>query len=175
VILASLRDPRIRLEPLARRDAPGMFALWSEPRVCEYSGPAEDSQGRRIELPAASQSESNRLLQYWLDRSEAGTGFRWAVELAESNAFVGAVGFNALGRCAEYAYHFIPRHWGCGLATDASRLALAWVFSQPTERVDVLIEPGNAASIRLAERLGFEAKGRDENGELRHSLARGKA
>ena len=112
-----LESERIRLEPLSSSHSGGMFDLWREPAVCEYSGPSFDSAGLPIGLPAKSQSESDRLLHYWLERSLAGTGFRWAAILHEDSEFVGAVGFNSLGSCAEYAYHFIPRFWGAGLAT----------------------------------------------------------
>ena len=149
-----------------------MFDLWREPDVCEYSGPSFDSAGRLIELPARSQLESDRLLEYWLERSLIGTGFRWAAILRESSEFVGAVGFNALGSCAEYAYHFLPRFWGAGLATESSRLALSWVFSQDSDLVELFIEPENLKSIGLAERLGFELSTPQRNGLPRYVFTR---
>ena len=149
-----------------------MFDLWREAVVCKYSGLAFDSAGRSIELPTRSRSESDRLLQYWLIRSRAGTGFRWAVIDLDNSEFIGAVGFNRLGASAEYAYHFVPRFWGAGLATEASRLALSWVFSRQSELVELFIEPGNARSIRLAERLGFESLNRPTDELSRYVLTR---
>lgn len=163
---------RVRLEPLCSSHSIGMFDLWREPAVCEYSGLAFDSARRPIELPTRSRSESDRLLQYWLDRSRAGTGFRWAVIDLDSSEFIGAVGFNRLGARSEYAYHFIPRFWGMGLATEASRLALSWLFSRQSELVELFIEPDNAHSIRLAERLGFEALTRPTDELSRYVLTR---
>jgi RimJ/RimL family protein N-acetyltransferase len=55
----------------------------------------------------------------------------------------------------EYAYHFVPRFWGRGLAAEASRLAVAWAFARGAESIESFIERENVASIRLAERLGF--------------------
>jgi len=153
--IPTLSGDRLRLEPLASSHTEGMFALWREPAVCEYSGPAIDAKGRLLELPAASSATSDRLLEFWLDRAQMGTGFRWAVMLEERSAFIGAVGFNSLGACAEYAYHFNPRYWGAGLATEASRIALSWRFAEGSESVEAFIEDANAPSIRLAERLGF--------------------
>jgi RimJ/RimL family protein N-acetyltransferase len=169
-----LESERIRLEPLSSSHSGGMFELWREPAVCEYSGPSFDSAGRPIELPANSELESDRLLHYWLERSLAGTGFRWAATLLENSEFVGAVGFNALGSCAEYAYHFVPRSWGAGLATESSRLALSWVFSQDSELVELFIERDNMKSIRLAEGLGFELPAPPKNGLFRYVFARAK-
>jgi RimJ/RimL family protein N-acetyltransferase len=154
--IPTLVADRVQLEPLALSHSMGMFDLWRQAEVCEHSGAAFDSLGEQIPLPAASNRESDRLLQYWLARAQDGTGFRWAVVLSPGSEFVGAVGFNVLGPCAEYAYHFAPQHWGAGLATEASRLALSWCFSSGAESVEVFISADNTRSIRLAMRLGFE-------------------
>lgn len=167
-----LEGQRLRLEPLSIQHSAGMYELWSQPEVCEYSGLCRDSDGRQIELPATSRSESDRLLRFWLDRAAAGTGFRWAVVLSDHLRFVGAVGFNALGPCAEYAYHFSTRHWGKGHASEASRLALAWVFSAGSEFVEAFIVAGNTGSVRLAARLGFTRTGKMQAGLSRYLVSR---
>ena len=55
-----LEGSRLCLEPLALSHSQGMFELWREPVVCEYSGSCVDSAGRSIDLPAASRAESDR-------------------------------------------------------------------------------------------------------------------
>jgi RimJ/RimL family protein N-acetyltransferase len=147
-----------------------MFELWRHAEVCEHSGPSVDSGGRTLELPASSRSESDRLIGFWLDREEAHTGFRWATLLRASDRFVGAVGFNSLGPCAEYAYHFVPSHWGMGLAREASELALSWALSSGSESVEVFIPDANTRSTRLALRLGFERSGCPREGAGRYVL-----
>ena len=150
---------RLRLEPLSLSHSRGMFELWSEPQVCAHSGPAMDAFGHPIQLPAESESESDRLIHFWLERAKLGTGFRWAVLLRGTAEFIGAVGFNSLGNCAEYAYHIIPRWWGRGLGTEASRGALDWSFGSGSTSVQVFVSPDNRKSIQLAERLGFVPTG----------------
>jgi ribosomal-protein-alanine N-acetyltransferase len=152
-----------------------MFELWSQPEVCKHSGPAVDSSGRAIELPARAPSESDRLLEYWLDRARAGTGFRWAVVLQDRAEFVGAVGFNALGACCEYAYHLVPRFWGAGLASEASRIAADWAFSHGAESVEAFVEPANPRSVRLVERLGYRRIHQRPEGLTRYILTRERA
>ena len=154
--IPNLEGRRLRLEPLARSHSTGMFELWRDPAVCEHSGPALDSRGQPIRLPAASHRDSDRLLEYWLDRARDRTGLRWAVVLADRSEFAGAVGFNSLGACSEYAYHFVPRFWGDGLASEASHVALSWSFSSGSESIEVFIDAANIRSVRLAERLGFK-------------------
>ena len=165
-----LEGPRLILEPLSMEHTEGMFELWSRPEVCEHSGPALDSAGCPIALPAGSSQESDRLIQFWLDRAAAGTGFRWAVEHNADGRFLGAVGFNQLGRLSEYAVHFVPRFWGAGFASEASRLALSWLRAAGCEQVEAFIEPLNQPSIRLFERLGFESAGAGADGTIRFVL-----
>jgi RimJ/RimL family protein N-acetyltransferase len=150
-----------------------MFELWHQPEVCEHSGPAVDSKGQNIPLPAESPRDSDRLLRYWIDRSRAGTGFRWAAVLSASSRFVGAVGFNSLGVRPEYAYHFVPKYWGAGLASEASRISLSWAFSRGSECVEAFIEPANVRSLRLAKRLGFERSDESKGGPARYVVSRG--
>ena len=63
---------------------------------------------------------------------------------------------DSLGECSEYAYHFVPRWWGRGLAAEASRGALDWSLSHGSSSIEVFISPSNRRSIQLAEQLGFE-------------------
>lgn len=163
----------MRLEALSKGHSQGMFELWSHAEVCRYSGPAVDAAGLPIDLPARSRSDSDRLLEFWLDRAASGTGFRWAARFGDDDEFAGAVGFNALGPCSEYAYHFVPRFWGRGLAAEASRLAIDWAFAGGAESIECFIEPANLASRRLAERLGFRPCGVHDADVPRHLLVRG--
>ncbi len=165
-----LEGERLRLEPLAPSHSDGMFELWSHPLVCEHSGPCEDAAGRPIELPAASHAESDRLLDFWLDRARQGTGLRWAVVLRDDEAFVGAIGFNSLGPTSEYAYHFVPARWGAGYATEASRIALSWALARGARRIEAFVEDANVRSIHLVERLGFERRREVTGGVPRYVL-----
>ena len=50
---------RLILEPFNSRHSDGVFALWSSPEVCMYSGDAYDWDGNLIRLPARSPSDSD--------------------------------------------------------------------------------------------------------------------
>ena len=65
----------------------------------------------------------------------------------------------------EIGYRLLPAYWGAGLANEASRVALSWVFSLGSKSVEAFIEPANTRSIRLLERLGFE-RSHEATGEL---------
>lgn len=154
--IPDLRSDRLSLQPLSNAHSEGMFALWSCPEVCRYSGIAKDNKGQLISLPARTAADSDKILQFFLKRATGGFAFRWALLKKDDGAFIGAAGFNSIGPCSEYAYHLHPTYWGNGLMTEASSIALGWLFSDPARKsAEAFVDQENVRSIRLAERLGF--------------------
>ena len=180
--LPILTTGRLLLEPLTQAHSDGMFALWSAPEVCAYSGRAFDLQGNEIPLPAQSARDSDRIIAFFQAMQASGTGCRWAMRslvadapggaagAAFSGVFVGAVGFNVLGARAELAYHLHPRFWGNGLMQEACAAALAWIAREGTQEVEAFIEQDNLASVRLALRLRFLPAQAAKDGAWRYVL-----
>jgi RimJ/RimL family protein N-acetyltransferase len=61
---------------------------------------------------------------------------------------------------AELAYWVPPEHRGQGLATRGVGLLTAWAHQVGLARVWLEIEPGNQASLRVAERAGYRLERR---------------
>jgi RimJ/RimL family protein N-acetyltransferase len=59
----------------------------------------------------------------------------------------------------EIGYGLAASARGRGVGTEAVQLLLAWVTGQGARRVRAEVEPGNAASFGLLERLGFTIVG----------------
>ena len=167
VDVPTLNAGRVRLEPLSLAHSVGMFELWSSPEVCAYSGDAEDWWGNPLLLPAQSRQTSDAIIDFFARHTVAGNGFRWAVVEEGAEAFVGAIGFNALGAECELAWHQIPRFWGRGFMTEACRCGIEWARGENAERLVAFIEDENAVSVRLAERLGFAATDEVNDGARR--------
>lgn len=165
----TLRSQRLILEPLSGAHSAGMFALWSRPEVCQFSGGARDLDGRPIPLPARTPEDSDRIIAYFAHGAARGARFRWAMLTRDHRGFVGAIGFNALGACSELAYHLRPDYWGQGLMTEAAVLALNWLRQRPgAVEAEAFIEPANNRSVRLIERLGLAATGETVDGADRY-------
>lgn len=59
-------------------------------------------------------------------------------------------------------------HWGRGLATEAASAALEWARSLGLSEVVALIMAGNAASRRVAEKIGLNPDGETQHAGLPH-------
>ena len=91
----------------------------------------------------------------------------WAVEATEDGRLVGQVGFADFRRemtpsiagIPEMGWIMAPDAHGKGYASEAVRAGLAWidVEHRPAE-VTAIIDPGNAPSIRVAEKAGFSMR-----------------
>lgn len=63
-------------------------------------------------------------------------------------------------RLPDIGYILHPDHWGQGLAAEAVMATIDAVFAHtPVETLTADVDPENAASIRLLERLGFHRTG----------------
>ena len=56
----------------------------------------------------------------------------------------------------ELAWQFVPEEWGNGYATEAAAAVATWAFERSAHEVFAVMRPANAASERLARRLGMQ-------------------
>src|ERR1051325_9962683 len=87
---------------------------------------------------------------------------RWCLVEKEGGGVVGSCGFWALAEtgAGDFGYLFARDRWGRGYATEAGRAALRHGFRRlGFVEVVARVEPANAASRRVLERLGFEYRG----------------
>jgi RimJ/RimL family protein N-acetyltransferase len=90
---------------------------------------------------------------------------QWAVEEKASGKFIGRIGFLYPEGWPgfELGWTLAPAAQGKGYAIEGARRALEYAFTEmDREHVISLINPLNAASIRVAERLGEKVEGRTE-------------
>ena len=119
---------------------------------------------RHLGAPAAREDSWRRLLQAPGLWALLGYGY-WAVERREDGAFLGQLGFADFKReldpslegLPEMGWMFVPQAHGRGYALEGVLAALDWAEANFGEsEIVAIIAPGNAPSIRLAERSGFE-------------------
>jgi len=144
---------RLTLRTHGVDDFEDMCAMWSDPAVVRFIGGTVLSD----------EEVWGRLLRYAGEWALFGYGF-WVARDRASGAFVGEVGFHNLhrdlvppfGDRPELGYALVPWAHGQGLATEAARAVLGWADrTWPRRETVCMIHPENAASARVAARLGY--------------------
>lgn len=98
----------------------------------------------------------------------------WLVIDREAAEAVGSCGITAHPNddgCMLIGWSVFERFEGRGYATECARRAIRWAFTRPgVHTVRATIPPWNAASIRVAAKLGMERTGEEQDPEIGHVL-----
>lgn len=136
--------PRLKLRPARIEDLEAIHAVLSHPEAMRWwSTPPHDE---------IEQSQD------WLEGMIANTAAGAADFIIEREGRV--IGKAGCWKAPDVGYILHPEAWGQGFASEALGAVVDHVFA--TMDIDALnadVDPNNAASIRLLERLGFTNTG----------------
>ena len=144
---------RLRLRLYAERDLDPLAAMYADPESMRHIG-----EGKVLTREETWRALATSL-GHWALR---GYGM-WAIELKATGEMVGRAGFIFPEGWPEFelGWQVAKPHWGRGYAPEAAAFALDYARERlGRARVISLIRPGNAASIRVAEKLGMRPEGR---------------
>ncbi|KGM57320.1 hypothetical protein N799_07685 [Lysobacter arseniciresistens ZS79] len=148
-----IETARLRLRGHRQDDLNAYFQLHADPAVMRYwSWPAwtsvEQAQDRLSQV--IGQRGANRVLC-------------WAIADQGDDRLLGSIVLFAINReqgRAETGYALSSSHWGRGLAQEAMAPVLRHAFDVlGLRRIEADIDPRNAGSCRLVERMGFVREG----------------
>ena len=134
-------------------DFDALVAMWGNPDVARFIG------GK----PSTREESWARLLRYAGLWQVLSYGY-WAVELKDGARFIGDVGFAnwqrditpSLDGMPEGGWVFSPEAHGRGIASEAVHAAAQWMDEHTLGGTTTcIINPENAASIRVAEKNGY--------------------
>ncbi len=161
-----IETPRLLIRPVKAADAKPLAALWSDPAVTRYMGGPRDAATVRRQLQEDARAGTVRRLDLW-PVVERATG-------------------QVIGNCGltekdvdgqqeiELVYVFATSAWGKGFATEAASAIRDHAFRHlAVPGLIALIDPENAASARVAEKVGMrlERETRRAGGKLMHVYA----
>jgi len=148
-----IETKRLRLRGHALADFDSSAAMWANPEVTRYIG------GK----PSTREESWRRFMTFPGMWTLLGYGY-WLFEEKDSGAYVGEGGFAHFKRdvgvhaldAPEHGWALTPAMHGKGYAFEAATAQLAWA-EKHFGRSDFvcLIAPQNAASLKLADSLGY--------------------
>jgi RimJ/RimL family protein N-acetyltransferase len=162
-----IETERLVLRSSQSFDAQALAEIWSDPEVTLYmGGPRDFAETRELfEEEALSGAETHIDL--------------WPVIEKTSGQVIGHCGLidKDVDGQSEYelVYVFHTSAWGKGYATEAASAVRDYAFEQlDLKRIIALIDPENAASERVAKKIGmhFERKTCRPNGKVLRVYAR---
>ena len=151
-----IETDRLRLRPGRLSDKDTHIAMWADERVTRFIG----GEPRAPDISWGKFLSSAGL---W---PVMGFGY-WVFADKATDALVGMGGLSYFGRgipelegLPEAGWAFDADHWGAGYATEALRAVLSWADEHlDAAEVRCIIEPGHAASERVAAKMGFTVIG----------------
>lgn len=177
-MIRTLSPPWLAATPLeTRRLVLRAFDFADVPRIARYAGDLAVSRMlARVPHPY-TEAHASAFIGDMLASNATGDGLGLAIaRRKEPGALIGSVSFTRAGPAApeatsaEIGWWLGPPYWGRGFATEAVSAMIALAFSDPAlERLTAGAFAGNAASLRVQEKLGFVRIGTSE----KESLAQG--
>lgn len=147
-MIPRLTTERLTLEPLSLKNVNDLFTMFSDARAMRFMPT----------LTHESVDETRAWFESEMSRSEEKY---WAVRLKGKKKVIGYVNFLGETRFPGMGYMIAPDYWNQGYATEACRVVLQYGFEQLAyDRVELWINEANRASRRVAQKLGFDIKGR---------------
>jgi RimJ/RimL family protein N-acetyltransferase len=138
-----LADGDIAVRPLVEADAEAVAAAARDPLIPYYTSVPE-----------------NYTLEHALEFIGRG-GNEFAIVDADTDELLGVIGFVLRHGRGDFGYWLAKEARGRGVATRALRLLSRWAAEEhDLGRLQLLVEPENLASIRVAERAGFRREAR---------------
>jgi RimJ/RimL family protein N-acetyltransferase len=149
-----LADDSVRLRPFLPDDAAWVHEACQDPDIQRWT---------RVPVPYARHHAEEFIGHVAPSEWHACSGCHTAIEDLAYGSAVGACGLevlDAVSGVVAAGYWVAPAHRGRGLATRALRLLSAWGFSHlGVARIELHVDSGNAASVEVGRRSGFEVEG----------------
>src|SRR5262245_51242970 len=159
-----LTDAEIRLRPWERRDVKAVTAACQDPEIPRWTVvPHNYTERHARDFISGTGTDI-----------ATGRELALAIVAADDGRLLGALGlsnFDWPDLKAEIGYWVVAEARGRGIGSRAPRLLATWALTElGLERVELLANPRNEASLRLAERAGFTREGVLRRYRRRHGV-----
>ena len=148
-----LLGERIKLRLIEERDAPQLFALYSDREVMRYWNHAAWTT-----LDQARQASEEAHSEY-----ASGASMHYVIEHLSSKDIIGSCALYSIdqkARCAAVGYLLAKVYWGQGYLSEAMCSLLNYGFTElQLDSIHAEVNPNNTPSAKALNKLGFEYDG----------------
>lgn len=154
-LVRPLITERLVLEPITISHAPVLFSILADPRTQLWMPAPKTTTVDELREQYAAADEGR------LDPERLGVGFTWAICQFATGRYIGKIDVTvATTRWAiNVGYIIAPGHWGHGYATEALRAVVEFMWTIKVKGCIAYVRPGNVASCRVLQRVGFASAG----------------
>ncbi|MFJ7355427.1 GNAT family N-acetyltransferase [Phyllobacterium sp. NPDC097923] len=150
-MLPTFETERLFLRPRTMADLEDCMAMDRDPDVTRFiPGPWTNPDAHRRFITARMEADFGPDLGYWsiFARDQPQRFLGWVLLIPD----------DAVGPDIEIGWRLNRHAWGKGYATEAARPLVVHAFGQAgIKRIVAAIHPDNAASIRVAQKIGLTA------------------
>jgi len=160
-----LETERLRLRPYRREDLDDLAPMFADPEHM-----------RHYPVPFTREETATWIERQFERYRDDGFGL-WVIEDRATGELLGTAGptvqFVEDVREVELGWHVRPGRKGRGVAPEAGAAARDWAFATlDVDHLISLVRPENAASARVAEKIGMRAEREVDFHGLRHTVYR---
>jgi len=148
-----IKTERLLLREIHQSDAMSFFQILSDEAVTRYY---DDDTFTEV-------SQAENQITWWQRGYQSRTFLRWGITLKGEAELSGTCGFHGIHRRYQRAgigYELRRDRWRQGIMTEALTPIIVFGYQElDLNRLEALVMPENAPSIKLLEKLGFRNEG----------------
>jgi ribosomal-protein-alanine N-acetyltransferase len=148
-----LETARLVLREIVQADAEDLLRIFSDEETMRYWSCR----------PYTSVAQARRLINVLAETARGGIGIHWAITLRGDDRLIGKCGYNEwrkAHRRGDISYIIAREHQGKGIVSEALGAMLDYGFDHMNlHSVEAGVTPGNGASARMLQKLGFILEG----------------
>lgn len=147
-----LHTERLDLIEIRQEHLDDLFQLFGNYRVTQYYNI----------VPLVKKEEAQQIIDQFRSWFMGREAIRWGIALRGQRHIIGTLGFNNFTpqHRANIGYDLQPQYWNQGIISEALKEILHFGFRKlNVNRIEAEVMPGNHASEKVLEKLGFVREG----------------
>ncbi|WP_107942715.1 GNAT family protein [Metasolibacillus sp. FSL H7-0170] len=152
-MIKELNTKRLHLRRMQVSDSHSLFKIWSDPDVTKFMNISNFTD----------ETQAKEMIELLENLAQANKAIRFSMIEIKSHEIIGTCGFNSIdfeNSKAEIGYDIAKAYWGMGYAPEGIKALVHYAFENlGLNRIEAKVEPSNANSIKVLQKLNFTFEG----------------